>query len=82
MNNDDIINQLQGIFRDVLDDETVSLAAATTADDVDGWDSLSHIQLIVAAEKHFRIKFDSREILSWRSVGEMAQAIARKLGNA
>jgi acyl carrier protein len=82
MSNDDIINQLQGIFRDVLDDETVSLTATTTAEDVDGWDSLSHIQLIVAAEKHFRIKLDSREILSWSNVGEMAQAIARKLGNA
>jgi acyl carrier protein len=79
MNRNEIITQMQGIFRDVLDNEDIVLAEATTAADVEGWDSLTHIQLIVALEKHYKFKLDSREILSWKNVGEMADAIAKRL---
>ena len=64
MQNEALLEQVQDIFRDVLDDEEVVLTAESTAEDVEGWDSLTHIQLIVAIEKHFKIKFTSREILS------------------
>lgn len=70
--------QVQDIFRDILDDEDIVLNDSTTADDVDGWDSLTHIQLIVAIEKQFKIKFTSKEILSWRNIGEMLDSIASK----
>jgi acyl carrier protein len=80
MNKNELIGQLQNIFRDVLDSEAIALAESTTANDVEEWDSLTHIQLIVAIEKHFRIKLDSREILSWNNVGEMADAILKRLG--
>ena len=73
-----IINDVQDIFRDILDNEDIVLTSETVADDIEEWDSLSHIQLIVAIEKHFRIKFTSKEILSWKNVGEMVDCIALK----
>ena len=78
MERSEILKQVQDIFRDILDDEEIVLEDSTTADDVEGWDSLTHIQLIVAIEKQFKIKFTSKEILSWRNVGEMLDSIAAK----
>jgi len=71
--------EIQEIFCDVLDNEEIILNDGTSANDIDEWDSLSHIQLIVALEKHFKIKFTSREILSWKNVGEMIDSINIKL---
>ncbi len=79
MQREELLLQIQEIFRDVLDDEEIVLEPATTADDVEGWDSLTHIQLIVAIEKHFKIKFTSKEILSWKNVGELIDCLASKL---
>ena len=67
------------IFRDVLDNEDIVLHAETTADDIEEWDSLTHIQLIVAIEKHFKIRFTTAEITSFKNVGEMCEAISKKL---
>ena len=74
----EILTKVQDIFRDLLDNESIVLTSETTADDVDGWDSLVHIQLIVAIEKYFKIKFTSREILTWKNVGEMIDCISLK----
>lgn len=79
MNKEEILKQVEEVFRSVLDDETLVLNMETTADDVEDWDSLSHIQLVVGLEKHFHIKFTSKEILSWQNVGEMIDSIAAKL---
>ena len=78
MEKNQILNEVEAIFRDVLDNEEIELNEATVADDVEEWDSLTHIQLIVAIEKHFKIKFTSKEILSWKNVGEMIACIASK----
>lgn len=78
MERNDYLEKVQDIFRDVLDNEDITLDMQTTADDIEEWDSLSHIQLIVAIEKEFKIKFTSKEILSWNNVGEMIEAISRK----
>ena len=74
----EILSEVQDIFRDVLDNEDIVLKADTVADDVEEWDSLTHIQLVVAVEKHFKIKFTSKEILSWKNVGEIIDCIASK----
>lgn len=75
MGNTEILLKVQEIFRDVLDDTSIVLTFETTAKDVEGWDSLTHIQLIVAIEKRFKVKFTSKEILSWKNVGEMLDRI-------
>jgi len=74
-----ILSEFQRIMRDMLDDEHIVLAETTTAGDVEGWDSLTHIQLVVAIEKHFKIRFSSKEILSWKNVGEMIDCIFTKM---
>ena len=78
MEKSQILDEVQAIFREVLDNEEIVLASETTADDIEEWDSLTHIQLIVAIEKHFKIRFTSREILSWQKVGQLIDSIAAK----
>lgn len=78
MEQNEILEEVQEIFRDVLENEEIVLTPETTANDVDDWDSLSHIQLIVAIEKKFKIKFTSKEILSWNNIAEMTESIASK----
>ena len=79
MERNEILKQIEGIFRNILDNEEIVLSDATTADDIEEWDSLTHIQLIVAIEKHFKIKFTSKEILSWKNVGEMINTLMNKI---
>ena len=79
MTQEDILSKVQNIFRDLLDEENISLTSQTTANDIEEWDSLTHIQLVVAIEKSFKIKFTSKEILSWKNVGEMVETIHAKL---
>lgn len=79
MEKTDILKQVQDIFRDILDDENIILSDASTAEDIEDWDSLTHIQLIKVIEKNFSIRFTSREILSWNNVGEMLDCIKSKL---
>ena len=78
MEREQIMAEVEELFRDTLDNEEIKLTDATIADDVEEWDSLTHIQLIVAIEKHFKIKFTSMEILSWQNVGQMIDCINKK----
>lgn len=79
MGKTEILAKLQEIYQDVLDNEDIVLTTETTADDIEEWDSLTHVQLVVAIEKIFRIKFTSKEILSWRNVGDLVDCVANKL---
>ena len=78
MERKDILSKVEEIFRDILDNEDIVLNDETTADEIDEWDSLTHIQLVVAIEKAFGMKFTSKEILSWNNVGEMIETIKKK----
>lgn len=75
----EVYNQLNQIFTDILDlDELINLKAETTAEDVEEWDSLTHIELIVAIEKIFKIRFTAKEIQSWKNIGEMVSSIVER----
>jgi len=78
MNREEILNTIKAVFADTLDEENVQLTETSTADDVEGWDSLTHVQLVVAVEKKFKIRFSSKEIQSWKNVGELIDSIVSK----
>lgn len=73
-----IYQQLTRVFAEVFDDDAIVLTPPTTAEDVDGWDSLNHIRLIVSVEKAFQIKFSTPEIAKLKNVGELVALIASK----
>jgi len=75
----EIRSRLTGVFREVFDDESIEIFDAMTAKDVAEWDSLNHINLIVAVEKHFGIKFTTREASNLANVGDLVQLIHGKL---
>ncbi len=70
---------LNDIFQQVFDDPALEVSAATTADDVEGWDSLSHVNLILAVEQGFGIRFSQKELLTFQNVGDMLASIEGKL---
>lgn len=72
------INDFEMLFREVLENDEIVLANETTAHDIDEWDSINHIYLVVEIEKHFGIKFGSSEILGWKNVGEMIDSVKAK----
>ena len=73
----EIYAKLTTVFRNVFDDECV-LTPETTADDVEGWDSLNHIRLILAVSKAFTTKFSASEVGELKNVGELVELIRRK----
>jgi len=76
MTNDDILSRLTDVFRDVFDDEAIILTRETTADDIEEWDSLNQIKLILACEKAYGIKLRPRDINTLANVGEMVDHLA------
>ena len=73
MEREEMLKKITTVFIDVLDDEDIVLSESTSADDVEDWDSLTHIQLVVGVEKAFNVRFTSAEIQDWENVGEMSQ---------
>ena len=79
MDRNDILKRVEEIFHDELEVDDLVLTDETTADDVEEWDSLSHVQLVAAMEEAFGIEFKSREILSWENIGDLIDSIEKKL---
>ena len=75
----DIIEQLTPIFREVFDDDSIVITRATTANDIDAWDSLSHMNMVMAVEVQFKIRFALGELPSLRNVGDLADLVQKKL---
>lgn len=79
MTEEEIYERLNEVFRDVFDDDTIEVDDLTTADDIDDWDSLEHINLIAAVEKEFGIKFRMGEVSGMQDVGEMVEIIMSRI---
>ena len=75
---EEIREQVQDVFREVFDDPTLILNDRMTADDVDGWDSLAHVRLLLTIERKFQIKFSAPEVGGLRSVGDLVSLVAHK----
>ncbi len=76
---DDIYRQLTDLLVEFFDDDEIVASPQMTAADVDGWDSLAHVSLVLAIEKKFKIKFAASEVASFKTVGDMAACINSKL---
>jgi acyl carrier protein len=74
----DILKSLNEIFRDVLDDDDISLELTMVAADVPGWDSLAHVRLMLATQRRFGLRFSAAEIGSLKNIGDLAALVARK----
>ncbi len=70
-----IYEKLNEVFQDVFDDDTITVNAQTTADDIEDWDSLEHINLVSAVEKEFGMKFTMAQVVGMKNVGEMVDVI-------
>lgn len=79
MSRDEIRAEIQKLLREIVDDETVVLTDASTAEDVDGWDSTNHVRLMIALESAFNIRFDTDEIVAPETVGELTTLVQSKL---
>lgn len=72
-------NKLNRIFCEVFDDEDIKIHREMTANDIDGWDSLSHVNLIVAIESNFKIRFSQKELLTFKNIGNLMDSISGKI---
>ena len=82
MSTEAIYAKLTALFHDVFDDDTIQVTPELTADDVDEWDSLSHIRLVLAVEKQFGLKFSAAEVGRLKNVGEFVALIEAKATTA
>jgi acyl carrier protein len=81
MDRETVYQKLTTLFQDVFDDDEVILQDRTTAQDIEGWDSLTHVNLMVSAEQAFGIKFKTSEMAQLTNVGELVNVITHKLVN-
>ena len=79
MSREKIFEKLNVVFRDIFDDEDITVNDETTADDIEDWDSLEHINLIVAVENAFGMKFNMGQVNGMKNVGEMVDIIQEKV---
>ena len=80
MTREAILKELEVIFQDIFDDEDIVLTEATNSDDIEDWDSLEQINLLVAIEKKFSLKFKLDEVAKLADVGDMVSLIEKLIG--
>jgi acyl carrier protein len=77
-----LVEQLNSVFQSVFDDDEIQVNEEMTADDVEDWDSLTHINLICAVEEKFSVNFTTREIASLSKVGDLMRMLKEKTGQS
>ena len=80
MTSDEILLQVRDVLRDVLDEDGLQIAPETVASDVDGWDSLNHVRIMISIEKAFKIRFSGAESKRLANVGDLVNLIKAKTG--
>ena len=78
MTREEIFKILDEVFQDEFDDNTIHVQETTVASDIEDWDSLEHINLIIAIEKRFKMRFTMGEVTSMKNVGEMVNIILQR----
>lgn len=78
MSREEVFERLNRIFRDIFDDEDIEVGEETTSDDIEDWDSLEHINLVVEIENEFGMKFTMGEVHEMKNVGEMVDIIIER----
>ena len=81
MTREEVFATLNEGFQDVFDDESITVNEETTADDIEDWDSLEHINLIAAVEQEFGMKFTMGQVVTMKNVGEMADIIMSQIAD-
>ena len=79
MSREEVLKRVNDIFRDVFDDKNLQITDETTANDIEDWDSLTHITLIATIEEELGVKFEMVDIVKFENVGDMVNAICEKL---
>lgn len=79
MQENELYEQLKSIYRTILKRDNITLTPETTAADIDGWDSLTHMMLMDKIEEHFSFKFKLMEVMKFNNVGDMVACIQKKL---
>lgn len=79
MTREEVFNQVQDIFRDIFDDQTLAIENSTSSEDIEDWDSMNHINLVSAIEKQFSIRFPLGELQRLNDVGALLDLIMQKL---
>ncbi len=79
MTREEILKNIETTIREIFDDETLQISEDTKSDDVEGWDSLEHINIVGAIEKQFKIKFDISEIIKLTNIGAFVNVIDKKI---
>ncbi len=75
----EVLEKLNDIFQDILDDDSISLTPETTAHDVENWDSLNHVRLMLTVSKTFNVKFSAAEIGKLKNVGDLVTLVRSKI---
>jgi acyl carrier protein len=77
----DILDQITAVVREVLDNDSIVLEKSTVANDVPGWDSLTHVEIVVAIERRLKIRFTTKEIQSFKNVGVICSVVQSRSGS-
>lgn len=76
---EEIIKEVNAIFIELFEDESIVLFEQSDTSDIEAWDSLNHIQVITAIEKHFKIRFDLNDLLNFQNIGDLCRGVQSKL---
>lgn len=79
MTREEVFENLNKVFADVFDDESIIVNASTTSDDIEDWDSLEHINLVAAVEQEFGMKFTMGQVVTMKNVGEMVDIVMSQI---